>query len=379
MKHFLAVLFCAALLSAQPQGGPPQFRTPEIHSDNRITFRIHAPQATDVSLRGEWMTGTDRMPLVKGENGVWSVTTGPVKPELMTYTLYVNGVPVVDPRNPMVKPGVRSVTSLIDVPGPDVEFHALKPVPHGSVHMHWYMSKATNKHRRLHVYTPPGYDPSKNTRYPVLYLLHGAGDTDGEWITVGRAHWILDNLIAEGKARPMLIVMPDGHPADPSSMDPVLRGQNTRLMEQDLMESVMPLVESSYRTAKGSASRALAGLSMGGNQTLNIGLAHPDMFSYLGVFSSSSGFNPQMQEEFVKRFEPTFKAADKLNSQLRLFWIGCGSADFLYKRNMETVEMLKQHNVRHIYKETPGAGHTWPLWRQYLAELSQQLFRKTGT
>lgn len=379
MKHLPVFLFFTAMLGAQPQAAPPQFKSPEIHSDNRVTFRLHAPQATDVSLRGEWMSGTDRTPLEKGENGVWSVTVGPLKPELLTYTLYVNGVGIVDPRNPLVKPGVRSVQSLIDIPGPEVSFHSLQPVPHGTVHVHWYPSKAVNKQRRLHVYTPPGYDPSRSTRYPVLYLLHGAGDTDGEWVSIGRAHWILDNLIAAGKAKPMLIVMPDGHAADPSSMDPVLRGQNTRLFEQDLLESVIPLVESHYRTAKGPEARALAGLSMGGNQTLNIGLAHPAMFAYLGVFSSAAGFNPQMQEEFVKKFGPTLSASEKLNAQLRLFWIGCGSADFLYKRNIEMVEMLKQHNIRHVYKETPGAGHVWPLWRQHLAEIAQLLFRKAGT
>ncbi|MCS7023413.1 MAG: alpha/beta hydrolase-fold protein [Bryobacteraceae bacterium] len=373
------ILFFAGLAQAQPVAAPPQFRSPELHTDNRVTFRIHAPQATEVSLRGEWMAGSDRLPLEKGDNGIWSITVGPLKPELMTYTLYVNGVPVVDPRNPLVKPGIRSVTSLIDLPGPEADFHALKPVPHGTVHMHWYFSRVTGKHRRLHVYTPPGYDPNKKVRYPVLYLLHGAGDTDSEWITVGRANWILDNLLGAGKAKPMLIVMPDGHPADPSSMDPVLRGQNTKLMEQDLLENVIPLVESQYRVANNPGMRALAGLSMGGNQTLNIGLAHPDRFAYLGVFSSSSGFTPQMQQEFAQRFESLFQAPEKLNAQLRLLWIGCGTADFLYQRNLETIALLKRHNIRHVYKETPGAGHSWYLWRQYLAEFSQLLFRSNGS
>ncbi len=377
MKRSAWVLFITAVLAAQPPS-TPQVRSPEIESDGRVTFRLLAPQATDVTVRGEWMKANERTPLVKAENGVWSVTVAAVPPELLSYTIYVHGVPVVDPRNPLIKPGVSSTTSLIDIPGPEVEFHALKQVPHGTVHVHWYWSKAVNKHRRVHIYTPPGYDAAKSTRYPVLYLLHGAGDTDGEWVTVGRANRILDNLIAAGKAKPMLIVMPDGHAAGPG-MDAVMRGQNTKLFEQDLMGEVIPLVEAGYKTAKGAENRALAGLSMGGNQTMHIGFNNLPMFGSLAVFSSSAGFNEEMMKDFEKRFGPLMADADKVNRQLQLLWIGCGTADFLYKRSMATVEMLKNQNIRHVYRETEGAGHTWPLWRKYLAEVSAMLFRKAGS
>lgn len=377
MRLVLCALSLTWALTAQPPP-VPQFQSPEIESDGRVTFRLYAPQATDVTVRGEWMKANERTPMVKGDNGVWSVTVAPVSPELLSYTIYVHGVPVVDPRNPLIKPGVSATTSLIDIPGPPAEFHALKQVPHGTVHVHWYWSKAVNKHRRVHVYTPPGYDAARSTRYPVLYLLHGAGDTDGEWVSVGRANRILDNLIAAGKAKPMLIVMPDGHAAGPG-MNAVLRGQNTKLFEQDLIGEVIPLVEAGYKTAKGAENRTLAGLSMGGNQTLHIGFNNLNTFGSLAVFSSSAGFTEEMHKDFEKRFSPILADSDKLNRQLQLLWIGCGTADFLYKRSLTTVEMLKSYNVKHVYRETEGAGHTWPLWRQYLAEVSAMLFRKPGT
>lgn len=362
MKQFIPLLFLASLVWAQ--NNPPRFQSPEVHEDKRVTFRLHAPEATAVTLRGEWMKQPGQTPLVKGDNGVWSLTVGPLQPELMYYRLYVDGVAIADPRNPLIAQGTGGPLSLVDVPGPEAAFHALSPVPHGAVHIHWYMSKATGKARRLRVYTPPGYDASKRTKYPVLYLLHGSGDTDDGWSTIGRTNWILDNLIAARKATPMLVVMPDGHTVDPNA-DAAARRGNTKLFAQDLMESIVPLTESTYRVAAGSQNRALAGLSMGGGQTLNVGLAHPEKFSYLGVFSAG-GANVEIS------------SGDTLNKQLRLLWIGCGSADAGIKAVKVLVEKLKTNNVKHVFRETDGAGHQWPLWRAQLNEFAPLLFRKTS-
>lgn len=351
-------------MPVQAQNRVPQYRSPEVHDDRRVTFRIHAPDATDVTIRGEWMKEAGRTALAKADDGLWSITVGPLAPEMYYYTLYVHGVAVVDPRNSLIKTGNRGPQSLVDVPGPGVEFHALKPVAHGVLHVQWYVSKATKAHRRLHVYTPPGYDASKSAKYPVLYLLHGSGDADDGWPGIGRANWILDNLIAEGKAKAMLIVMPDGHATDPDA-ERTVRASNTSLFETDLMDSIIPIIEANYRVAAGSQNRALAGLSMGGSQTLHIGFNHPDKFSYLGVYSSG-GSTVEI---------PT---GENLNRKLRLFWIGCGTADGAIKSAKALSERLKERNVRHVFRETEGAGHQWPLWRAYLHEFAPQLFGKTS-
>ncbi|MBI3678909.1 MAG: hypothetical protein HY235_00635 [Acidobacteria bacterium] len=297
-------------------------RSPEVHPDDRVTFRLLAPQATEVLLRGEFIGAQERVALAKDPDGVWSVTAGPLRPD-----------------------------------------------------MHWYHSKSIGKARRLHVYTPPAYEKDVRTRYPVLYLLHGSGDTDGEWTSVGRANHVLDNLLAEGKARPMLIVMPDGHATDPNATDPATRGQNTAKFEQDLLGDIIPLIESSYRVAPGSQNRALAGLSMGGAQTINIGLSHPDRFGWMGVFSAGAGFGPNAAQEFEEKYKGVLGAPERFHKQVQLLWIGCGRTDGLLKSAHQLSSTLKKYGIRHTFRETDGA-HVWWLWRKYLAELAPQLFRK---
>ena len=213
MNRILMIALGVCGMFAQQR--PPQFRSPEVSPDGRVTVRLLAPQATEVKLHGEWMGRGETAALEKGGNGVWSVTVGPLKPEYYYYSLTADGTEVVDSKNAAILQGVQGPISMVNVPGPEAEFFAWKPVPHGSVHVHWYESKAVGKGRRIHVYTPPGYEKDTKAKYPVLYLLHGSGDTDREWVEIGKANLILDNLLAEGKAKPMIIVMPDGHAVAP--------------------------------------------------------------------------------------------------------------------------------------------------------------------
>ncbi len=379
MKRFLVLMMCACGMFAQQRAArPPQFRSPEVSPDGRITVRFLAPLANEVKLRGEWMAAGENVPLEKDGNGIWSVTVGPVKPEYYYYSLIADGVTVIDPKNPALKQGVAGPSSMVDVPGPETEFFASKTVPHGAVHVHWYDSKALGRSRRLHVYTPPGYETNTKSKYPVLYLLHGSGDTDREWVEVGKANFILDNLIAAGKAKPMIIVMPDGHAVDPNSADPSARRQNTGRFEEDLLGNVMPLAESTYRVASGAGNRALAGLSMGGGQTLAIGLTHPGRFGFLGVFSAGVGFGPSPEaasRQFEERYAAVLGAPEKLNKQVALFWIGIGEADNGLASAKLLDQALTRHNVKHEFHEAGGA-HQWRVWRHFLADFAPRLFRK---
>jgi len=381
VNRIVILTLCACGLFAQQQASrPPRFRSPEVSADGRITVRFHAPQANEVKLRGEWMAQGETAVLEKDENGVWSVTVGPVKPEYYYYSLIVDGTSVADPKNPALKQGVQGPMSMVNVPGPEADFFAWKDVPHGSVHVHWYESKAVGRGRRVHVYTPPGYENNTKSKYPVLYLLHGSGDTDREWVEVGKANLILDNLIAGGRAAPMILVMPDGHAVDPNSIYPPGPGQNTAKFEEDLLGDVMPLVESTYRVASGSRNRALAGLSMGGGQTLAIGLTHPDRFSFLGVFSAGVGFGPSPEaakQQFEERYAAALTAPDRLDKQVPLFWIGIGKADTGLPSAKLLDETLTRHNVNHEFHVSDGA-HQWWVWRHYLADFAPRLFRKAS-
>jgi len=370
---YTRLAFFAFLAAAPALAQPPSFVSPEILTDNRVTFRILAPKASEVTLRGEWMEGADKLVLVKDDKGLWSGTTpAPLRPDVYSYTFSVDGVSVVDQRNGSIKPGLRSTASVIDIPGPGVEYHALKDVPHGVVSEQWYMSPVTKALRRVHVYTPPGYDAKKKTTYPVLYLLHGSGDTDREWSAFGRANWILDNLIAAGKAKPMIIVMPFGHLATEGPQ----RGQNTKMFGEDLLNGVLPFVETRYRIARKRESRALAGLSMGGAQTLAVGLKNLDKFAWLGVFSMGAygSSSTAGAAGFAKEHEAEFTDAAKTNAQLKLFWIACGKSDFLWKSANDLHGLLDEKQIRHTWVVSDG-GHVWFNWRRYLNDFAPLLFR----
>jgi enterochelin esterase family protein len=287
----------------------------------------------------------------------------------------VDGASVVDPRNTSVSESNNNVWSVVYVPGAD--FMEIKQVTHGAVAEVQYYSKSLKRHRRMHIYTPPGYE-SGNKKYPVFYLLHGAMDCDDSWTTVGRAGFILDNLIAEKKAKPMVVVMPAGH----TSRDFNMAGGITQTVDEfseDFLNDIMPYVEDHYRVLKDRGSRAMAGLSMGGMQTLNITMTDLGQFSYIGVFSSGVfGRNPDITP---KPSSPDWEQQrlsmldnQKLKKGLKLLWFATGSEDFLLQTTKDTVEMLKKHGFSPVYRET-GGGHTWANWREYLNEFAPQLFQ----
>ena len=348
-------LICGMLLQTAEAQRRPRIISPEVKSDRTVTFRFHAPRAHQVLVAVEYLEGL--RPLRLDENGVWAVTLGPFEPELYSYNFVVDGVSSLDPLNPDIKIGTRTTQSLLDVPGDPPLFFEERSVPRGTVHLHRYESKTLGINRGLNVYTPPGYDTDPRSAYPVFYLLHGAGDNERGWSTIGRANVILDNLIAEEKAVPMIIVMPDGHA-------PVTEGVDNPF-HQDLIEEVIPYVEAMYRTKAGPENRALAGLSMGGFQTLDIGVSHQDLFGWIGVFSGG----------IRDTYEQTHGAfLETANTKLKLFWIGIGKTDFLWERNESLLQLLRGKDVKHTFRVSEG-GHTWKNWRHYLHEFSQLIFK----
>ena len=367
-----------------PQG--PQVISPEVSPERRITFRILAPKAETVRLSAGDIPGLGQEgqtgQMTKGTNGVWEVTLGPIEPGAYRYNFNVDGVSVIDPRNPAASESNANTWSLVYVPGAD--FMETKDVPHGAMAEVTYYSKTLKRFRRMHVYTPPGYESGKG-RFPIFYLLHGASDSDDSWSSVGRAGFILDNLIAAKKAKPMVVVMPAGH-TGPFSFGS--RGSNSvnRAVDEftrDFENDIMPYAEKQYRVYTDRKNRAVAGLSMGGAQTLNVGMRNLDKFAYLGVYSSGvfgitgSGRGGAPAAPAGPTWEEQHKAAlddAKLKKGLKLVWFATGKDDFLIGTTRATVELLKKHGFDVVFNETPGA-HTWMVWRNYLNEFAPQLFR----
>jgi enterochelin esterase-like enzyme len=349
------VIICVLVLQPAEAQRRPRIISPEVKSDGAVTFRFHAPRAHQVLVEVEYLDGL--RPLRHGEDGVWSITLGPFEPELYSYNFVVDGVAVVDPLNSNVKIGIRTTQSLLDVPSYPPLFFEERPVPHGTVHLHRYESKALGIARGLNVYTPPKYETDPKAAFPVIYLLHGAGDNERGWSTIGRSNVILDNLIAEEKAVPMIIVMPDGHAPATEGLD--------NPFQKDLIEEIIPYIEAKYRAKTGSENRALAGLSMGGFQTLDIGIRRQDLFGWIGVFSGG----------IRDSYEQTHSAfLDTANKKLKLFWIGIGKTDFLWERNENLLKLLKKKGVEHTFHLSEG-GHTWKNWRHYLFEFLQSIFK----
>jgi enterochelin esterase-like enzyme len=374
----LAIAFAAMPSVAQPG---PQVASPEVASDRRVTFRIHAPKAETVRLSSTDIPRNGQgAAMTKATNGIWEVTLGPIDPGSYRYNFNLDGVSVIDPRNPTTSESNANTWSLVHIPGAD--FMDTRDVPHGAVAQVTYYSKTLQRFRRMHVYTPPGYETGKG-RFPVFYLLHGAFDCDDSWSSVGRAGFILDNLIAAKKAKPMVVVMPAGH-TGPFSSGPRAPGSPRPPADEfvkDFLDDIMPYVEQHYRVRTDRKNRAIAGLSMGGGHTLTIGVPHLDRFAYLGVFSSGvfgitgRGFGGNAPSG--PSFEEQNKAAldnPKSKKDLKLFWFATGKDDFLAETSRATVEMLKKHQFDVVYKETAGA-HTWIVWREYLNEFAPQLFQ----
>jgi len=348
---------------------PPQPPSYEVRTDRTVVFRLQAPDATGVKLNGDFLPA-EAGQMTKGEDGFWTLTVGPLRPAVYNYTFTVDGIRDIDPTSPMVKLGDRSSESMFEVPADKPAVYDFQQVPHGTVHIDWYRSATLGVPRSIYVYTPPGYREGKS-KLPVLYLLHGSGDTEAGWVYIGRANLILDNLIAAGSAKPMMIVMPYGRPLPDVMLVPsVGRGPTNadELFRDDLLKDVIPNVEKLYRASPKADDRAIAGLSMGGGQALRIGLAHLDTFHYIGAFSAGLHDDP---EEIFHDFLADPAAANK---KLKLFYIACGTDDSLFPRSLALSDALKNHRIKHQFKPS-AEGHVWRNWRDYLADFAAQLFR----
>ena len=391
ITSWITVIITTAVLASNMFGQPaarrgrgfgprgPQVVSPEVSPDRKIAFRILAPNTDSVRLVGTDIPGNGRgTEMTKGTNGVWEVTVGPIESGAYRYNFNVGGVSVIDPRSSAISESNNNVWSLVYVPGSD--FMDTKDVPHGAVSSVTYYSSSLKRFRRMHVYTPAGYESGEG-KFPVFYLLHGAGDCDEAWTSVGRARFILDNLIAEKKAKPMVIVMPAGHTGPFGFRRRGGSGSRPPVDEfvQDFEKDILPHVEKNFRVYTDRQHRAIAGLSMGGAQTLNVGIRNLDKFAYLGVYSSGvfgitgggrgrpSG--PSWEDQNKQALDDA-----SLKNGLKSVWFATGKDDFLIETSRATVKMLEKHGFHVVFKETEG-GHTWINWRNYLSVFAPQLFQ----
>jgi enterochelin esterase family protein len=341
-------------------------KTYEISADRKVTFRLRAPQALLVAVTGDFAQGSQTM--VRGDGGVWSVTVGPLKPAIYSYNFRVHGVSVLDPSNPMIKQGESGSASMFEVPGDQPAPYDMQEVPHGTVHVNWYRSKTLDVPRRIDVYTPPGYETSKVT-YPVLYLLHGSGDTETGWTNCGRADMILDNLIAAGKAKPMIVVMPYGRARRDVYLGPIDGTPDANGFEGDLLKDVIPFAEKMYRISGKADDRAIAGLSMGGGQAMRIGLNHTEMFHAVGMFSAGV-----RNVNYEEQYKDLLADAAVTNKKMKVLYVACGKTDSLFAGAEAFHTVLEKHGVKHKFVASEE-GHVWRNWRDYLADLTPMLFR----
>ena len=360
----LALAFRALCQTPQPDG----LVSPEVHADRTVTFRVRAPKAAEVTLYGDWMPVGKTEAMTKSDDGVWSVTTSPLEANGHLYWFNLDGIAIADPVNPVIKLRQRTSASLVEVPGAAPLPWELRDVPHGTVVTEWRKSAALGRTERIVLYLPPGYEKS-TASYPVLYLVHGSGDTPDSWTNAGHANLILDNLIAERKAVPMIVVMPAGH-AVPYGAGRGAPVNNNDLFEQYLTKEVIPAVEANYRVAAGAANRALAGLSMGGSHTIYTGFDHPELFSALGIFS------PGLLRDFDTRFKDVLANPQGFNAKVPLVWISCGESDTTnaYPRTKAWAESLGQAGIHEKFTTYSGA-HIWPVWRHSLSDFAVLLFQ----
>lgn len=369
-----STLGLAAGLAAASVSSAQTILSPEVHADRSVTFRYRAPAAKEVVLRCEALPKAQ--PMQKDAEGVWSFKTDPVAPDFYVYSYMVDGQRVLDPSNPLIKYNLFGTENQVHVPGtPELPWE-IDSVPQGVLHRHHYRSAVIGDERDVWVYTPPGYDASAAKNYPVLYLLHGYSDAEDTWVTVGRANVILDNLIAKGLVRPMLVVMPRGYgnKAVVEGGWTAVRGpagqgawldSNQKYVES-LRTEIIPFVEKHYRVDAKRDARAVAGLSMGGTQSILSALGSPDTFAWVGAFSSGG-----LPQDYAKRFS---SADEKLNERMRLIWIACGTEDGLINANRQFSAWLKERGVKHTWVETPGR-HSFLVWRRYLVDFTPLLFR----
>ena len=381
---FLLLLIVVTLNAIAQFRMPKRILSPEITPDNKITFRVFAPEAKKVTIGGNWMSGMGtQVEMMRNDTGMYQLTIDPLPSEMYSYSYFVDGVKTVDPNNTIVvRDGTRN-ESMFMVPGDKANLYAVGDVPHGTLQKVWYSSPTLSLTRLMYVYTPAGYNES-NEKLPVFYLLHGGGGDEDAWTTLGRTPQILDNLIASGKAKPMIVVMTNGNPGDAASPGAapakgVYAGQNSTVgmgsgkFEESLVRDVIPFIEKNYRVIANKDNRAVSGLSMGGIQTLYLSNNHPEMFSYFGVMSmglvdmSRFGGKNDPQERI--------KGLEKLKaSHPKLYWIGCGKEDFLFQSVQDLRKFLDENKFPYEYRESEG-GHTWTNWRIYLSEFAPRLFK----
>lgn len=375
--------------AARPQMRmPARIISPEVLPDNKVTFRLFSRNASTVTVSGEWQTGMGASEaMAKNDTGLFTLTIGPLKPELYGYSFTVDGVRMIDPNNVQVRRDGARYESFFIIPGPESDLYFHKHgVPHGNVSKVWYKSSVLGIDRRMYVYTPAGYETGK-TKYPVFYLLHGAGGDEDAWTNMGRAAQILDNLIAQGKARPMIVVMTNGNANQAGAQNevPPVPSQDIQSIEayqrfagkfeEHLVKDVKPYIEKNYRVLTGRDNTAIAGLSMGGAHTQTITYDNPGMFGYIGVFSMGL-MNLTQRDQDVSKLEQERQAKlDALKkSGYKLYWIGCGKDDFLFQSVINLRNFLDKNNFKYVYRESTG-GHTWANWRIYLSEFAPLLFK----
>ena len=354
IQLFIALVLLATSVLAQRN---PVIVSPEVGPGNSVTFRFSAKNAKEVLLEAQFLK--DKLPMQKDEVGVWSVTVNSIKPDIYPYCFWVDNTQVNDPNNTAIFANERFKHSLVEIPGDKPLVHSLQNVPHGKISYRYYNSKTLGTTRPLLVYTPPGFDASGKTKYPVLYLIHGGSDTEETWTKVGKANLIADNLIAQGKAKPMIIVMPYGNVRPKAMPD----------FTPDVINDVIPFVENNYPVLTDSKNRAIAGFSVGGGQTLNIGLTNTDKFAYVCSYAPY----PET-EEFRKNFANYSPDAAKMNKQLKLFTISVGTDDFLYESVKNNIAMFKSKGLN-LEGYIVDGGHTWMNCKLYLAQTLQQLFK----
>ncbi|UJH90328.1 esterase [Antarcticibacterium sp. 1MA-6-2] len=385
LLNFL-ILLSSSGFSQQALGGAGNIISPEVHEDNTVTFRLYAPNAREVKVSGEWMPqkewATIPAEMKMNKDSVWTYTTKPLPSNLYSYSFLVDGVKMTDPNNVHLVRDVATVSSIFIIGNGKAENYSVNDVPHGTVARRWYNSPSNKEkdNRRITIYTPPGYETSDES-YPVLYLLHGMGGDEEAWIALGRASQILDNLIAQGKAKPMVVVMPNGNyvqEAAPGESSKGFYKPNFQLpftMEGSMESSfpdVIDFVENNYRVKAEKESRAIAGLSMGGFHSLHISRYYPDTFDYVGLFSPAIMPGENVKSPIYENLEETLK--QQKENGVELYWIAIGKTDFLYKSVEDFRKTLDQIKMNYVYRETEG-GHTWSNWRDYLVELTQLLFK----
>lgn len=350
-----------SLTSLRAQTGP------EIHGDGRVTFRFRHEAANDVVVRGQWSKEPTVLSRAADDRSVWSVTSNPIPPGVWEYNFVIDGLSVIDPSNPSLKPQRNPSRSILHIAGSPPNPWDFQDIPHGTVHQHWYDSDVVGRPRPMTVYTPPGYETSGDQLYPLLILQHGSGDNQATWVEHGKANWIADRLIADGSTLPMIILMIDGHPLGQIPRENAAkRDESLTVFERELFDEAIPLAELLYRVAPSSDQRAIAGLSMGGWQSINVGLRNSDRFAWVGSFSGAAN---------IESLQSMFEKPESVNQQLKLLWIACGKEDFLLSMNEAMTAALDQHGIQHEWHLTEG-DHSWPVWRTYLTEFLPKLFQR---